>query len=86
MKNKIVCPVCIGGKNKHRCLACKGTGWINPPKPNHAVYDKDGERKKAAEALRHYGYPLREIAEILGYKHPQSIKSLLDKSTIKPKP
>lgn len=76
---KIVCPVCRGGKNRHRCLACKGEGWLKPPKPNNAIYDKDGERKKAAQALRDYGYTLREIASILGYNHPQSIANLLNK-------
>jgi hypothetical protein len=76
---KIKCPVCRGGKNKYRCLACKGEGLLNPPKPSHAIYDTDGERKNAAEALRNYGYTLREIAGILGYNHPQSIQSLLNK-------
>jgi hypothetical protein len=78
---KIKCPVCLGGKNKQYCLACKGEGKINPPKPNHAIRDINGERKKAAETLRNYGYTLREIASILGYNHPQSIQSLLNKKS-----
>lgn len=76
---KIKCPVCLGGKNKYRCLACKGEGLLMPPKPNNKIYDTDGERKKAAQVLRDYGYTLREIAAIMGYNHPQSIQSLLNK-------
>jgi DNA-binding transcriptional MerR regulator len=76
---KIKCPVCLGGKNKHRCLACNGEGLLNPPKPSNRIYDTDGERQSTAKVLRDYGYTLREIAAILGYKHPQSIQSLLNK-------
>ena len=77
MKNIIVCPACKG-KNK-LCVACKGKGKLKPPKPNHSIRDTDGKNKEAATKLRKAGYTLREIAEILGYKHPQSIQSLLNK-------
>jgi hypothetical protein len=78
---KIKCPVCLGGKNKNRCKACKGEGLLNPPKPNKAIYDTDGENQATAQVLRDYGYTLREIASILGYKHPQSIQHLLNKQS-----
>jgi hypothetical protein len=77
MKNKIVCPVCRG--RYKNCAACKGTGKLNPPKPKNYKKDQDGEMKSAATILRDYGYTLREIAEILGYHHPQSIQNLLNK-------
>jgi hypothetical protein len=74
---KIKCPVCLG-KEKD-CLACHGTGKVNPPKPKNYKRDVDGQNKATAHILSDYGYTLREIAEMLGYKHPQSIKNLLDK-------
>lgn len=80
-KEKIICPVCRGGKFQQRCPACHGKGKLNQPKTNNAIYDRDGENKKAAQALRDYGYTLREIAEMLGYKHPQSIANLLNKKS-----
>jgi hypothetical protein len=81
MTSKIKCPVCLGGKNKHRCNACKGEGLLKPPKPNNSIYDTDGENKKTAHILKDYGYTLREIAAILGYNHPQSIANLLNKKS-----
>lgn len=81
MAEKIICPVCKGGKDRHKCVACKGEGFLTAPKPNKSVYDKDGRMKKAAHSLRDYGYTLREIASILGYKHPQSIANLLNKNS-----
>ena len=61
------------------CAACKGLGKLTPPKPKNGKRDTDGLMKSAATILRDYGYTLREIAEILGYNHPQSIQSLLNK-------
>jgi len=40
-----------------------------------AEKDKSGIAKR----LREYGHTIREIAEIMGYKHPGSISHLLDK-------
>lgn len=74
---KIKCVVCKG-KDK-QCPACKGTGKLNPPKVAAYKKDEDGSMKASAHALREHGYKLREIAEILGYKNPQSIVHLLNK-------
>jgi len=75
---KIKCPVCKG-KNK-RCIACKGKGELIAPKPNNWKIDVDGKNRKAAIKLRKANYNLREIAKILGYRHPQSIQHLLNKN------
>lgn len=77
--DKIKCPVCNGRVDY--CVVCKGVGEIKSPalKTRNNKYDKDGEMKKAAEKLRTKKYTLREIAEILGYNHPQSIANLLNK-------
>lgn len=75
---KIICVVCRGRKSD--CVACNGTGKINPPKPKNYKKDTDGAMKSAATIMRDYGYTLREIAETLGYKNPQSIQWLLEKS------
>lgn len=81
MAEKIVCPVCNGGKERKSCVACKGVGFLTAPKPPKSVYDKDGRMKAAAHVLRNAGYTLREIAAILGYKGPQSIAHLLNKKS-----
>lgn len=77
---KITCPVCLG-KKKEGCPACKGEGKLIPPNPKNGKRDVGGRMKDAATALRDYGYTLREIAEILGYNHPQSIQNLLNKQS-----
>lgn len=77
MQKKIKCPVCLG--KDRNCVACGGTGKIQPPKPKNYKKDEGGKFSEAAKRLSDCGYTLREIAEILGYKHPQSIQSLLSK-------
>jgi hypothetical protein len=77
---KIKCPVCKGKDDN--CVACKGKGELTQPKPNNHIKDTDGKLLNAATKLRKRGYTLREIAGILGYKHPQSVQSLLNKNHI----
>lgn len=77
MPKKIKCPVCLAKRSD--CIACNGSGTLYAPKQSNYKKDEDGRNKAAAHILRDYGYTLREIAEILGYHHPQSIKNLLDK-------
>lgn len=72
MSNHIACPV------------CHGTGKIDPPVKT-TKKDKDDSLPAAAMALREAGYTIREIATLLGFKHPGSISYLLDKEKDKDK-
>lgn len=77
MKDKIKCPVCKGKDSS--CVACKGKGNIEASDKKNYKSDADGKNRRAAIILRNRNYTLRQIAKILGYKHPQSIQSLLNK-------
>lgn len=65
--------------NKIKCPACNGCGFIKPVKPKNRIKDEGGKMSTSAKRLSKKGYTLREIADMLGYKHPQSIQHLLDK-------
>jgi AraC-like DNA-binding protein len=66
-------------EHKIDCPVCNGTGRID--KPAHLIkLDLDGKVAAAAQSLRKEGYTIREIAKVLGYKHPGSISHLLSKN------
>ena len=64
--------------SKITCPVCGGNGQLEAPK-GKTKQDPDGRFAHAAKALKAEGYTVREIARLLGYKHPGSVSHLLSK-------
>lgn len=59
---------------KKKCPLCNGCGKIEVQVKTAPV-----ELEKAAKNMRKEGFTIRQIAKVLGYKHPGSISHLLSK-------
>jgi transcriptional regulator GlxA family with amidase domain len=57
------------------CPCCKGTGKIDVVVKPVAIERQS--RVKMAKALRRKGLTIRQIAEVMGFKHPGSVSDLL---------
>lgn len=51
------------------CYVCSGTGNIDVP-----VGKEQSEKRRAAAVLLDQGFGIREVARMLGYKSPSSVK------------
>jgi len=51
------------------CYVCNGSGTINIP-----VGRVQAEKRRAAAVLLDQGFGIREVARMLGYKSPSSVK------------
>ena len=51
------------------CYVCNGSGTINVP-----VGKEQSEKRRAAVVLLDQGFGIREVARMLGYKSPSSVK------------
>jgi len=75
--------------------AFRHVGWVNGLRPAQydvlneaneyirqvqAAENLQSEQTKLAVSLREQGYTIREIAAVLGYKHPGSVSHLLNKA------
>jgi hypothetical protein len=61
----------MADKTMVKCPTCNGHGLIE------VKLSYTDTNKPLAKALRSKGYTFREIAKMLGYKHPGSISNLL---------
>jgi hypothetical protein len=54
------------------CPICDGSGYIEP-----TTQERMAQKREIARTLKSVGKPLREIAELLGYKSVSSVAELL---------
>ena len=66
---------------KQQCPVCRGKGELQLPKIKLNYYKIEIDPQKVAIELNKLGYSMREIAQIMGFNSPGSVKHLLDKST-----
>jgi hypothetical protein len=63
---------------KQQCPICRGKGQLEIPKAKQGYLKIELDAKKIAMELRKLEYSLREIAHIMGYNGPQSVKHLIE--------
>jgi|GEM_PF-3081267 len=65
-------------KKELKCPICKGKGTIDIPNKLNPYFNIQVDAKYIAKSLRAEKYSYREIARIMGYNNPQSIKNLIE--------
>lgn len=61
-----------------KCPVCKGSGSL--PKARQTIESRQRRRSDIANKLRGEGYTIREIMSLMGYKSPNSVAILLEKT------
>lgn len=61
------------------CPICKGQGVLPIPNKLNENFRIEVDAVFVAKNLRVNGYSYREIAKLMGYNNPQSIKHLIEK-------
>ena len=64
---------------KIKCPICNGKGVINSPDKLNPFFKIEIDAQYVAKSLRAEKYSYREIARLMGYNNPQSIKYLIEK-------
>jgi len=59
------------------CPICRGTGTLEKPKCLRKIYKIEIDPVFIAQSLLDKEFSYREIARIMGYNNPQSIKHIL---------
>lgn len=59
-----------------KCPICKGKGNLSEPERTHFT-TTELNAPEIARTLRKTGLSIRQIAKIMGFKHPGSINNLL---------
>jgi len=62
-----------------KCPICKGSGELKTPNCKNPAIKIELNPKYIATQLRKKGYSFREIAKLMGFKNPQSVKFLIEK-------
>lgn len=65
-----------------KCPICKGSGAIKLPNSLNPSFKIELDAQYIAKTLRAEKYSYREIARLMGYKNPQSIKHLIEKTNL----
>lgn len=66
-------------ETKIKCPICKGVGKIEMPASKNPNLTIILNAEYIAKQLRNKGFSFREIAKLMGYNNPQSIKHLTEK-------
>jgi len=61
-----------------KCPICKGKGILDIPKKLNPYFKIQVDARYVAKTLRAEKYSYREVARLMGYNNPQSIKSLIE--------